>query len=232
MSGPLDALSSGPMRLARAALVAAVVLGLALGAHAAGHGARPDPLVIGALGALILTVTSALAGRRFTVPVLVAVLGGGQLALHAALSTLGRFTLDPSACMPAAAPGVMTAMSGASHAAVGACLPLTAMPLTAMPMTAMPGAAMAPGAGPAAMVVAHLAATAVAVLLIGSGDRALWWLLAWLRPLRLVPARPAADVVVRGRVSSARARVTRRRTVYLRTSPRRGPPGPIVPSPA
>ncbi|WP_139316014.1 hypothetical protein [Cellulosimicrobium sp. CUA-896] len=81
---------AGPLRLARAALVATLVLALTAGAHAVAGGHLPDPLVLAALGALTLAGTVLAARARFTAPRLVALLGGAQLALHVALDTLGH----------------------------------------------------------------------------------------------------------------------------------------------
>jgi hypothetical protein len=208
-------LSAGPLRLVRAGLVAGTVLGLAVGAHAAGGGVLPGPPVILALGALVLAVTSSLAGRRFTVCVLALVLGGGQLALHGLLTILapvGRITLGAAGASRASAAHLGHAMP-ANGASLG--------PHVTAPATAMAHALMVDSP---AMLLAHAVATGVAVLLIASGERAAWWLLVWLRPLAALPARPDDHLTVRHMVLGAPAAAGRLRAMYLCTSPRRGPP--------
>jgi hypothetical protein len=209
----------GPLRLVRALVVAGAVVGLAVGAHRLGGGVLPDPLVVLALGALVLSVTSLLAGRKFTVPVLTLVLGAGQVALHAALTWLA-----PVACMA----GGVAAGSHVSSAHLGH--GGGAMSLTCASGVVMP--AHAPMDLSPAMVGAHVAATAVTVLVIASGERALWWLLTWLRPRAAVADAVDVPVVQRPIVVPGRVEARRRRSGYLRISPRRGPPARVLtPSP-
>ena len=195
----------------RAVVVAGVVLGLGIGAHRLGGGALPGARSILALGALASAVTSALAGRRFTVPVLTFVLGAGQVVLHWALMWLA-----PVACVSGAAPGRVLATSVAMVHGGGAMGPVCAP-------TAVMSAHATMSVSPA-MVAAHVAATAVSVLVISVGERALWWLLAWLRPLVETPASVDVHAVRRPALPVGRVSLWRRRSGYLRSSPRRGPP--------
>ncbi|MEZ0165783.1 hypothetical protein AB2L27_13565 [Kineococcus sp. LSe6-4] len=72
----------GTWRRVRAGAVAATVLGLAAGAHLSAGGHLPGPFLLLAVGLVLVAVCLLLAGRRFSWPVLAALLGGGQVALH------------------------------------------------------------------------------------------------------------------------------------------------------
>ncbi|MEK8227000.1 hypothetical protein NKG05_14330 [Oerskovia sp. M15] len=73
---------AGPLRVARAGLVAALVLALAALAHRVGGGTLPDPLILAALASFTLAGATFAARFRLTFSRLVAVLGTGQVALH------------------------------------------------------------------------------------------------------------------------------------------------------
>ena len=208
---PVAPASVGLFRLVRAVVVAGVVLALGVGAHRLGGGALPGARFILALGALALAGTSALAGRRFTVPVLTSVLGAGQVMLHGALMWLA-----PVACVSGAAPGPLLAPSVPMVHGGGSMVPVC---MPAAVMSAHATMSVSP-----AMVAAHVAATAVSVLVISVGERALWWFLAWLRPLVETAASVDVHAVRRPALSVGRVSLWRRRSGYLRTSPRRGPP--------
>ena len=203
--------SVGLLRLVRAVVVAGAVLGLGIGVPRLGGGAPPGARSTLALGVLVLVVTSALAGRRFTVPVLAVVLGAGQVVLHWALMWLA-----PVACVSGAAPGPLLAPSVPMVHGGGSMVPVC---MPAAVMSAHATMSVSP-----AMVAAHVAATAVSVLVISVGERALWWLLAWLRPLVETPASVDVHAVRRPALPVGRVSLWRRRSGYLRTSPRRGPP--------
>ena len=193
--------SVGPLRLVRALVVAGAVVGLAVGAHRLGGGVLPDPFVVLALGALGLSVTSVLADRKFTVPVLTVVLGAGQVALHAALTWLA-----PVGCM-AGGVEVGSHLSSAHLGHGGGAMSLTCASGVVMPAHA--DMALSP-----AMVGAHVAATAVTVLVIASVERALWWLLTWLRPRAAVADGVDVPVVQHPIVVPGRVEARRRRTGY------------------
>ncbi|HEY8717781.1 hypothetical protein [Pengzhenrongella sp.] len=218
--------TAGPLRLARAGIVAGAVLGLAAGAHRMGGGSLPGPLAILALGAVLLALTTALAGRRLTTVVLALVLGGGQFALHWIFDALA-----PMGCAPVAAAGpAPPALAHLGHAA-GTMLTCGGMQRgPAVPQSSE--VLQAHAAGSPAMLLAHVLATLATVLVIASGERTLWWLLTWLRPLVQAPARPEVRVVVRRGLVRLPAVVRARRAVYLRTSPRRGPPRTPAPAAA
>ncbi|WP_069387119.1 hypothetical protein [Cellulosimicrobium cellulans] len=221
---------AGPLRLARAALVATLVLALSAGAHAVAGGHLPDPLVLVALGAFTLAGTMVAARGRFTVPRLVALLGGAQLALHVALDTLGH---GSAACAAGASAAAHTA-----HGVALACATSSPVPdgagsgawegLTPAGLEPVGAAAAAPGAW---MVAAHAVATLVLAVVLAHGERALERLLAWLTPRPATPAR----VVLPVRRTPVLVVVSRRlESRYLGTAPTRGPPAavPLVGTPA
>jgi len=199
--------TTGALRLARAAVVAGIVVALAGGAHVLGGGALPPTLVTVALGALVLAVAAVVAGRRMGWIGSIALLGAGQLALH------GVFSLfETSGCATLVPTGSHAHMDHAAHVAF-----LQAAGCSPSGMSAMVG-----GLGAWAMVVMHALGTLAAVAAITGVDRALWWLAAWLRPLVervVVPARPAW-----GPLPVATDHESFSRQVWRRAVPLRGPP--------
>ncbi len=197
------------LRFGRSAVVAAAVLCLAAAAHTAAGGALPPPAVVLALGALIWLPVMILAGRRLEPATILAVLAGGQLALHRAFELFGTVQCAPS---PAAEHAGHAGHAG--HAAV------------ALDCVAASHAGDSPG-----MLAAHLLATAVTALMLARGEAALWALAAWLRPLVQLPAVPAAPV--RAYLPLADQGPAPLHTAYLVTVvPLRGPPVPVnVPLP-
>ncbi|MFC8924186.1 hypothetical protein [Cellulosimicrobium sp. NPDC057127] len=203
---------AGPLRLARAALVATLVLALTAGAHAVAGGHLPEPLVLAALGAFTLAGTMVAARVRFTAPRLVALLGGAQLALHAALDTLGH---GAATCVP----GATAARHVLHDGVVTAC---TAAPVPDAATALASSAHVGPAAAGAWMVAAHAVATVVLAVVLARGERALERLLAWLTPHQVT----LAPVVVAARPVAALTGVVPRRLVsrFPGTAPTRGPP--------
>ena len=216
----------GPLRVARAALVATLVLALTALAHRVAGGALPDPLVLAALAAFTLAGTTAAARLRFTPTRLVVLLGGAQVALHQALVVLA----PGGSCVPAGA----TSGHGAHVASVGEVV--CAAP--AASVTAVGGASLVhpehlatSGTAGLWMVVAHAVATVVLALVLARGERALERFLAWVTPRAglpaLVPVPPAA------RPRTPRARTVRVASLWrARRAPTRGPPTAVGPSAA
>src|SRR6185312_266476 len=162
------------LRFGRSAVVAAAVLCLAAAAHTAAGGTLPHPAVVLALAALTWLPVMILAGRRLAPATILAVLAGGQVALHQAFELFGTVQ-----CAPAGSPAEHAGHAGhAGHAAVA---------LDCMSASAHTGDS--PG-----MLAAHLAATALTALMLARGEAALWELAAWLRPLVQLPAVTAAPV--------------------------------------
>ncbi|WP_299036132.1 hypothetical protein [uncultured Pseudokineococcus sp.] len=187
----------------RAALVAALLLALAAGAHVLGGGDLPDPLLLALTGALVLAGASVLGRRRLRHRTLLPVLGLGQVLLHSAFAAL-------------AVPAQAQAPTQAASHGHGLVVPLGPGPVDAAVEAASTG-----------MVLAHVLATLVTALAAVSADRAWAVAVAWL-----TRSFPALLVLLAGVVdgpapSARRTRAVRTalpRAVVLSTRPRRGPP--------
>ena len=159
------------LRFGRSAVVAAAVLCLAAAAHTAAGGTLPHPAVVLALAALTWLPVMILAGRRLAPATILAVLAGGQVALHQAFELFGTVECAPAGSL-------------AEHAGPRAS---PATPVirqwrwTVWPRRRHTGDS--PG-----MLAAHLLATALTALMLARGEAALWELAAWLRPLVQLPA--------------------------------------------
>jgi hypothetical protein len=171
-------------RTLRTTALGGTVTGLAAGAHAWAGGPLPHPLIVLALVALV-ALASTVAGRyRLRVPVMIAVLGAGQLALHEAFTAFAAPGSAPSAAAAVLArgqhqhPGDAAAAlaSVPSGAAVGSGDVLTAH-AHASPL----------------MLALHAAATVACAVVLRRAELALTALADWLRPLACLP-RPAAVV--------------------------------------
>jgi hypothetical protein len=150
-------------RLARAAVVGGATVFLAAGAHVAGGGALPDPLIVVGILALVLVPAIALAGRKISVVGMLGMLGAGQLGLHWAFDAL---SVSASAAPP----------PSTSHVHVLAAL-------------SAPSTSDHLHGDSTLMLVGHILATIVTALVLARGEQALWALLAWLTPLvRLLAA--------------------------------------------
>lgn len=175
------------VRLLRSALVASLILCLGVGGHIAGGDELPQPMVVAAVCALPLLPVLVLSRHRFSVPVLIGLLGGAQGWLH-----WGFEALDYGIAPPSVRALAVTAHSG--H--LSAFGPDTA---TAMVMPSH-------GGGGWGMFTAHVGATLVTVLLLARGEDAVRLLGAWLQPLVRLPGpitlpstirlRRLADVVL------------------------------------
>ena len=202
MASPGD----GVLRVARTVAVTVVVVGLAVAAHVAGGGRPPRAFGLAGLALATAYLCAWVARRRLSLPVLGGVLAAGQWGLHHALDLL------EASCAPVAA--------GAAHAGhAGAALPCE-------PVATAGLVAGRHAAGPSwAMLLAHVAATAVSALVLAAGERALWALCGLLAAL--LPALPRAVVLIAVpalRSPDAAPAPRPRRAVLLRVSPRRGPP--------
>jgi hypothetical protein len=168
----------GPLRLFRSVVFTSAIVGLAASGHLVGGGTLPAPMITLALAALLLVPVTWLSRRELSFPALLGLLGVGQGVLHEALSTL-----SVSAVCHAPAPG-----RGSHHAGASSlhCLPASPAELTAHTGT---------GTNPLAMLAGHALAVLATAWLLRQGEAALWQLLAWLRPLAVLP-RPAVVPVV------------------------------------
>ena len=203
MSSP----ASGSLRGLRVAIVAAAGTSLAAAAHVAAGGALPSAGAT-ATGAVIPAMAGLwMTGKRRGLLSIAAVLGVVQIVLH---TWLMAGSTDP--CL----------VSGGGHAAHAASATLRC---TSTGMSGMqPGRAWLTGAS-LAMFLAHALAVVLTALVLAAGERAVWQLLAWLRPavqaacstLPVLPRRRWVPVV-------AVVPVHRLCSVDLGGSGRRGPP--------
>ncbi|QHT57723.1 hypothetical protein GXP71_17670 [Cellulomonas sp. H30R-01] len=237
--------TSGPWRLVRAGVVASVVVALAGLAHVLGGGALPAGVVLVALTSLVLAACVALAGRRLGGVAVTAVLGVGQLVLHHAFTVLSATGCATSAGPATAAVDPHAAHTAAQHAGHVAGQATEHAAHLAGPATdhlahagqavgtlacADPHGVATPLLGASAMLVLHVVATVLTALVVAGGDRALHWLLAWLRPRVAVPG--PVVVPVGGTLVGPVVAVAPHRAPWSRAHPRRGPPAPPPAPPA
>ncbi|MGX1162457.1 hypothetical protein FBY31_3484 [Arthrobacter sp. SLBN-100] len=198
-----------PFHLFRASAVATVILTLASGAHLAGGGELPAPVILLAVLALTALGSTTATRLRLDFPALATLLGGGQLALHELFTVFG----SPGAAAPIratlhtghlAGADVLAPAVGHVHAAESTSGPL--------------------------MLATHALATLACALLLAKGEAALWALAAWLRPLAALPRAVAPDAVPPALASFPAAAARRRPWRNLRQDSRRGPPSAVVPS--
>ena len=188
-------------RVFRTGLIGSSILGLAAGGHLSGGGRLPEPAILVALCALTVLPVSVLTKFRLSMPVLAGLLGAGQLWLHWAFHAL-------SGASPSAGP----ALSGhAHHAPVPALDSFGAAPPTSA------------AAGDWQMVAAHAVATLATAVVLARGERALWALATWLRPLAQLPA-PCTIVPARVPGPCVAPLVLPREQLVRRMPARRGPP--------
>jgi hypothetical protein len=167
---------TGALRLFRALVVAVLVVGLAAGAHVLGGGSLPPGIVTVTLVAVVVAACVALTRRRVGLAATVALLAAGQVALHGVFSAIG--TAGCTALVPSAAHASMDHAAHAAYLATAGC------------GAAVAHSTLLPVLGAWAMVVAHGVAVLAGALVVAGADRALTWLVAWLRP-RLEPTRSA-----------------------------------------
>ena len=171
--------ATGPLRLARGAVVAVVTVALAALAHVLAGGSLPPFVVVVSLTALVLAAAVVLTGRRLG-PV-------GAVAPARRRAARGALVVQPVHVHGLhAGPTDQAALFGHQHH------PGMVMQSQAACTAVDPGLAQ-PVLGESAMLVLHVVATVVAALVLVGADRALWWLAAWLRPL---VGGPAPVVVV------------------------------------
>lgn len=165
----------GVPRLLRAALVTGIVVLLGGGAHASAGGGAPTPFVAALLTVLGLPVAWWATGRRLGRARLLALVGGGQVAVHTALLGMRPAVGSSPGHSPYAAH-----LSAHAHATAPDPAALSG-PVAALHLT--------PG-----MLAGHLVATLVAVWVLGHGERlvraALDRLLPRLTPTLSLAPRP------------------------------------------
>ncbi|MEO8557264.1 MAG: hypothetical protein ABI474_11400 [Actinomycetota bacterium] len=176
----------GWLRSLRAALLGGVGFALALVAHLTAGGAAPGPVALFYLAGLV-GLAAVLLTRTRLGPVRIGVsLAATQVVLHEVFMWLGT----PAAC-------AMTEMSPSPGGAMGRSGGPVALVECATGMAPLEmGASSAFSA--TAMVGAHVAATAVMAILLAYGEKVLWFLAGFMRPLRgldlRLPELPALRV--------------------------------------
>lgn len=220
------------LRFSRATVFAAACVGLSAAGHEWMSG-RPVPswALLAAIG-VMLTVASALAGRRRGFPVIAGLMLAGELGLHllftAAQATAVPVRIDGVAGVVFSSGGVLTVAPAGSAPAGAAGMPMNGMPsmpgMSGAMMPTTPGGRLMSvlmGHGPLGMVAVHVVAGLLCAWWLHRGERTVFGVLMWLlwhgaSPLRLLVAEPLA--VPRGRAG-------------VRTRPcsdRIGFPGPIA----
>ncbi|MBB6172587.1 hypothetical protein HNR23_002647 [Nocardiopsis mwathae] len=150
-------------RALRAALFAAVCVGMAMLGHAVAGGALPGPLVLGGAVAGCALLFAPFAGRQRSAAAIIGGLLGAQALLHLTFHF--------------AAPGSPAAITLTSS------LPPDAL---ARSLGHMCGGGLLSGDG-FVMAVAHVWAALVTGWWLASGEEALWAVLRWLRATLLSP---------------------------------------------
>ncbi|NYE95830.1 hypothetical protein FHU41_002080 [Psychromicrobium silvestre] len=194
-----------PFRLLRSSMLALTTLSLAAGAHTAGGGSLPEPILLLALAAFTLMGSMLACRWKLTTPVILALLSGSQLALH-----LGFEFLSANPMSDAMQSTLQTATEhGHQHG-------------TTM-VHYFPQAMPAHNSDSPGMLIAHLVAIALTGLLLSRGEAALWALADWLRPLFQLTAPSALPTPFRLRWSDRPVeRAVPQR--YLNAQRWRGPP--------
>jgi hypothetical protein len=206
-----------PFHAVRAAALATGTVTLGTGAHLAGGGSLPPAAIL--LAILALTVLSCTAATRIRLglPAVGALLAGGQLALHEALTL---FSAAPAARTPLAPPPAGAHVHGPD-----------VLELSAAAKTAVHIAEHVSPSDPVAaplMLAAHALATLCCALLLAQGENALWQLAAWLRPLAELPRAAVVRACPQAPAAFLSAPEPRRPWRNLRRNCRRGPPSAVA----
>lgn len=200
-----------PFHSLRAAMVAAMIVTLAAGAHMAGGGELPVPGIMLAVLALTGMAATAATRLRLNFPAMAALLGTGQLVLHEAFSAFSA----PAAPKLDSVPG--------HHPATAS---LAGFPLETA------GAAhlhqLDSSWAASLMFGGHALATLACALLLAKGEAALWSLAAWLRPLVHLPEAAMPHAVAAPAAAGWPADSAPLPWRNLRPDCRRGPPAAVV----
>jgi len=176
--------AAGPVRILRAALLAAVLLTGGAVAHAVGGGMLPSPLVLAVLGVLLVPVVLAATRRRLGPGRAAAYLALSQLGIHLALHSMHPVTGSASAAPVHCGDAAMVAAAHASGA-LGATGRLDPAGMVGMPGMADGGFL---GLTPA-MVLAHAVATVLLAWVVARGEDVLWLVVSLLLPRVPRPVR-------------------------------------------
>lgn len=174
----------GLLRGVRAASLGIGGFVLSLVAHVAAGGATPGPVVLLLLAGLTALAAVLLTGIRLGPVQVVFSLTTMQVVLHEAFMWLG----SPTGC-------AMTGMTAPAGMGTGHGTRPMLECATGMAQAGMGKTATLAGA---AMVTAHVAATAMMAALLAYGEMVLWFLAGWVRPRRwlrvVLPEIPAVRV--------------------------------------
>lgn len=212
---------TGALRAARGLALALAVVAIAAGAHLLGGGQLPPPLLLAGVVVAAACTGHAVTARRLGGLSALAVLGAGQVVLHAAFELLA-----PGGPGPLPASGLVAAGAHThAHAHAGA-------PHLGLPDLSGAADAASSSSDSVLMIAAHVAATALTAAVLASTDRSLWLLRAWLAPLVLLLAVRAPLVRSRGRGLRAPAAdallAPPHQPALCRTTSRRGPPRRVL----
>ncbi|WGW12063.1 hypothetical protein LWF01_18585 [Saxibacter everestensis] len=213
------------LRFLRAAALALVIIVLATSAHAVAGGQLPPAWLAISLGVLTLWATILVTRWRLGFIPLAGLLAAGQFALHHGLM------MAPVHCAgPLGAAGQGAGHDAGHHAAGHALAGLSTAggaPASAVELISSCGDATSSGHTAdlsLSMFLMHGAATLLAALALGSGERTLWRLWLWL-----ITDLPALDGATQPTPITPAARFPEPEfrvidVVHLLTSPHRGPP--------
>lgn len=198
-----------PFHLLRASALGTVMMTLAAGAHLAGGGALPQPVIMLAMLALTALAGTTATRLKLGFPSMAALLAGGQWALH---EVFAGFSVPPAAALP-------SGTAGHDHPSGSAVLAPVVDHLYG------PGTPSGP-----VMLAAHVLATLACAFLLAKGEDALWALAAWLRPLFVLPRPVRSDGGTAPAAAPSPSAVPLRPWRNLRQDRRRGPPSAVAPS--
>jgi len=202
--------TSGAVRSLRGAVVATSATLLAVLGHVLAGGLAPAPAALALLLVAAWAVATALGGRRWRLPSLLAVLVGAQVLLHVGLAESSVTGPVGPGTGGMGATGRMAGMGG----------------MAGMGMAGMPGApTAASGAGHGSwMLLAHMAAALLSALLLRRGEDGLWVLLELLTGGWRVPGDRSAVPVGPRRLRVDGTVLAPPSPSHRSSEPRRGPP--------
>jgi len=215
---------TGALRLVRGAGLTALAVALAGIAHVVAGGRAPAPVLLVALGLLLLPAGVGCARRRVRPVAAAVLLGATQVVVHhvlaAASGSVPGSTSPGTASLGTASPGTAAAFACQGLEAVGAGHHAAALHC-APPGTGRTRATLV-------MLAAHALAVVVTALVVAGADRALWWAVELWGRVRCVV--PTPRVLVVGRRAGHAAAHPARPSLHLRVPPRRrGPPRRVLP---
>lgn len=196
-----------PFHFLRSAMIAMTMVTLATCAHVLPGGQLPAPGILLAVLALTGLTCTAATRLKLSFPAMAGLLGAGQLVLHEAFTAFSGTPSGPAGSTPSHHPGPAI---------------LPAAPLEHLQPHELDSTFTV------LMFAGHLLATLACALLLATGEDALWFLAAWLRPLIQLPVPAMPEVVAARAAGSWPANSAPLPWRNLRLSCRRGPPAAVV----